>query len=34
MVTRGRGRGGIVREFEMDMFTLLNLKWITIKDLL
>ena len=24
----------IVREFRMDVFTLLNLKWVTIKDLL
>ena len=26
--------GGIVREFGMDMYTLLYLKWITNKDLL
>ena len=35
MVTRGKGRGkGIVREFGIDMYTLLYLKWITNKDLL
>ena len=35
MVTRGKGgRGEIVREFEIDMYTLLYLKWITNKDLL
>jgi len=28
----GGGRGGIVREFEMDMYTLLYFKWITNKD--
>ena len=28
------GRGGIVREFGIDMYTLLYLKWITNKDLL
>ena len=27
-------QGGIVREFGMDMYTLLYLKWITSKDLL
>ena len=32
---RGKGGGGgIVREFEIDMYTLLYLKWITNKDLL
>ena len=31
MVTRGKG---IVREFEIDMYTLLYLKWITNKVLL
>ena len=30
MVAKGKG---IVREFEMDRYTLLNLKWITNKDL-
>ena len=34
MVTGGKGRGGIVREFGIDMYTLLYLKWITNKDLL
>ena len=35
MVTRGEGEvGGIVREFGIDMSTLLYLKWITNKDLL
>ena len=35
MVARGEGRReGIVREFGMDMYTLLYFKWITIKDLL
>ena len=35
MVTRGKGwRGGIVREFGIDIYTLLYLKWITNKDLL
>ena len=35
MVTRGEGWGeGIVREFGIDMYTLLYLKWITNKDLL
>ena len=35
MVTRGKGRGkGIVREFGIDTYTLLYLKWITNKDLL
>ena len=29
-----RGKGGIVREFENNMYTLLYLKWITNKDLL
>ena len=30
MVARGKGRGeGIVREFGMDSYTLLYLKWIT-----
>ena len=33
MVTRGEGwEEGIVREFEIDMYTLLHLKWITNKD--
>ena len=33
MVARGKGRGeGIVREFGMNMYTLLYLKWITNKD--
>ena len=31
---RGDGREGIVREFGIDMYTLLDLKWITNKDLL
>ena len=31
---KDRGRGGIVREFGMDMYTLLYLKRITNKDLL
>ena len=30
----GRGWGGIIWEFEIDMYTLLDLKWITKKDLL
>ena len=30
----GRVGGGIVREFGIDMYTLLYLKWITNKDLL
>ena len=35
MATREKGRGeGIVREFGIDMYTLLYLKWITNKDLL
>ena len=35
MVARGEGRReGIVREFGMDMYTLLYLKWITNEDLL
>ena len=35
MVTRGEGLGGgIVREFGIDMYTLLYLKWIINKDLL
>ena len=34
IVPRGRMRGGIVREFGMDMCTLLYLKWITNNDLL
>ena len=35
MVTRGEGSGGgIVREFGIDMYTLLYLKWIANKDLL
>ena len=35
MVTRGEGWGeGIVRDFGIDMYTLLYLKWITNKDLL
>ena len=33
-VTGGDGREGIVREFGIDMYTLLDLKWITNKDLL
>ena len=31
---RGRGGGGIVREFGTDIYTLLCFKWITNKDLL
>ena len=34
MVTRVKGRGGILRESEIDMYTLLYLKWVTNKDLL
>ena len=35
MVARGKdGGGGIVREFVMNMYTLLYLTWITDKDLL
>ena len=35
MVTRGEGwEEGIVREFRMDRYTLLYLKWIMNKDLL
>ena len=35
MVARGEGwRGGIVREFGIDMYTLPYLKWITNKNLL
>ena len=34
MVTRERMGEGIVREFGIDMYTLLCLKWITNKDLL
>ena len=35
MVTRGRKmREGIVREFEMDMYALLYLKWIINKNLM
>ena len=35
MVTIGEGKGeGIVREFGINMYTLLYLKWITNKDLL
>ena len=35
MATRGEGSGdGIVREFGIDMYTLLYLKWITNEDLL
>ena len=35
MLTRGEGGGGgIVREFGIDIYTLLYLKWITNKDLL
>ena len=30
----GESRGGLVREFEIDMYTLLYLKWKTNKDLL
>ena len=30
----GEGEEGIVRDFGTDMYTLLYLKWITIKDLL
>ena len=34
-LAKGEGRGeGRVREFEMDMYTLLYLKWIMNKDLL
>jgi len=33
MVTRGKDGEGIIREFEMEMITLLYLKWITSKDL-
>ena len=33
-VTRGKSRGGLVREFETDMYTLLYLKWKSNKDLL
>ena len=33
MVTRREG-GGIVREFEIDMYTVLYLEWVTNKDLL
>ena len=34
MVARGKDGEGIVREFGMDMYTLLYLKWVTNKDLL
>ena len=35
MVTKGEGQGGkIVREFGIDIYTLLYFKWITNKDLL
>ena len=34
MVTKGQGGGGIVRDFEIDMHTLLYLKWITNRILL
>ena len=34
MVTGGRMGAGIVKEFGMDTYTLLYLKWITNKDLL
>ena len=35
MVARREGQGeGIVKEFGMDLYTLLYLKWITNKDLL
>ena len=35
IVTRGKDWGeGIVREFGIDMYTLLNFKWMTNKDLL
>ena len=35
MVTKGEGRGGgIVRKFEIEMYTLPYFKWITSKDLL
>ena len=35
MVTRGEGwKKGIVKEFEINMYTLLYLKWTTNKDLL
>ena len=35
MVVRGEEQGeGIVREFEINMYTLLYLKWVTNKDLL
>ena len=33
-VTGGKGGEGIVREFGIDMYTLLYLKWITSKDIL
>ena len=31
-VTGGKSRGGLVREFEIDMYTLLYLKWKSNKD--
>ena len=34
VILPGRRMGGIVREFGMDMYTLLYLKWMTNKDLL
>ena len=34
MVTKGQGGGGVVRDFEIDMHTLLYLKWITNRILL
>ena len=35
VVTRGEGgEGGIVRKLVIDMYTLLNLKWVSNKDLL
>ena len=34
MVTRGEGWWGTDREFVIDMYTLLYLKWMTNKDLL
>ena len=35
MVTRGEGwEGGIVRKLGIDMYTPLNLKWVSNKDLL
>ena len=35
MITKGEnGFGGVVRKFGIDMYILLNLKWVIIKDLL